>query len=253
MRKYPFLVLIAALAMAMACSSRQAETTVTSDAAPADSIENNDSAVYGLACDGTTDTILVVLTDISADPDTFDILEASRQHRVFGRPMIGDRVAVVLQSDSSNAALAVVDMDQLKGTWCYMVTPTLRRRADVSKKMEKEFLERVPDTLLQRLLKPREYGFELLNDGMARPIGIVRHGNTTDDQSPVEFPPVKRYRDWHLTNGRLVLNESRMDSLGNRETVSSDTAEFVLLRRDSLVLRFADGEQSYYRKAETEE
>ena len=256
MRKFLFPILLTVLTM-VACGGQQTETTVTAEAIIDDSVENSDSAIYGLVCDGTNDTLLVVLTDISADPDTFDILDVSRRHNVYGRLLIGDRVAVVLdengewETESRDRRVErVIDVDQLKAMWAYRVTPTLRQRADVSKKMEKEFLERVPDSVLQRLLQPREYGFELKNDGAARPIGMVHRGNTSDQQSPVVYPELKRYREWALSNGRLVLSETRMDSLGQRQVINSDTADLVLLMRDSLVLRFADGEQSYYRKTE---
>lgn len=209
-----------------------------------------DSTVYGLACDGCTDTILVLLRDVTRDPDTFDILDASRNQRVYGHPRIGDQMAVVLAKDSTNVAAMVVDIDKILGAWCYTVTPTLRRRADIDKGTEQELLRKLPDSIVRRLLQPREYGFELKNDFQAQPIGIVRQGNTTDDRSPVEYPELKRYREWHLHNGRLVLNETRRDSLNRQQLVSSDTADFVLLRRDSLVLRFADGEHGYYRKSE---
>jgi hypothetical protein len=69
----------------------------------------------------------------------------------------------------------------------------------------------------------------------------------------VEYPVLKRYREWHLFNGHLILNETMLDSLGNQQLVCSDTADFVLMRRDSLVLRFADGERSYYRKVEEQD
>jgi hypothetical protein len=209
-----------------------------------------DSTIYGLACDGCTDTILVLLRDVTQDPDTFDILDASRNQRVFGHPNIGDQMAVVLTSDSTNVADMVIDIDKILGSWCYKVTPTLRRRADVDKAMEQEFLKKMPDSVIRRLLQPREYGFELKNDFQAQPIGMVRRGNTSDDRTPVEYPELKRYREWRLFNGRLILNETRRDSLNQQQLVSSDTADFVLLRRDSLVLRFADGEHGYYRKSE---
>ena len=209
-----------------------------------------DSTVYGLACDGCTDTILVLLRDVTRDPDTFDILDASRNQHVYGHPRIGDQMAVVLAKDSTNVAAMVVDIDKILGAWCYTVTPTLRRRADIDKGTEQELLKKLPDSIVRRLLQPREYGFELKNDFQAQPIGIVRQGNTSDDRSPVEYPELKRYREWHLHNGRLVLNETRRDSLNRQQLVSSDTADFVLLRRDSLVLRFPDGEHGYYRKSE---
>ena len=167
-----------------------------------------DSTVYGLACDGCTDTILVLLRDVTRDPDTFDILDASRNQHVYGHPRIGDQMAVVLAKDSTNVAAMVVDIDKILGAWCYTVTPTLRRRADIDKGTEQELLKKLPDSIVRRLLQPREYGFELKNDFQAQPIGIVRQGNTSDDRSPVEYPELKRYREWHLHNGRLVLYES---------------------------------------------
>ena len=215
-----------------------------------------DSTIYGLACDGCTDTILVLLRDVTQNPDTFDILDASRNQLVFGHPRIGDQMAVVLAAPDSSAndqkpiARMVVDIDKILGSWCYMVTPKLRKRADVDKQMEQEFLKKMPDSTLQRLLQPREHGFILKNEHQAQPIGMIRTGNTTDDRSPVEYPILKRYREWYLYNGHIILNETRRDSLGEQQVLSSDTADFVLLRRDSLVLRFSDGERSYYRKSE---
>jgi len=212
-----------------------------------------DSTFYGLACDGCTDTILVLLSDLTRDPDTFQILEASRNHRVFGIPRIGDQMAVMLNRSHPKQADFVVNVEQLQASWCYMVTPKLRERADVSKDMQKQFMEKLPDSVLAKLLEPREYGFLLKEGNMARPIGALYQGNTTDDQGPVEYPVLKRYREWHLFNGHLILNETMLDSLGNQQLVCSDTADFVLMRRDSLVLRFADGERSYYRKVEEQD
>ena len=40
------------------------------------------------------------------------------------------------------------------------------------------------------------------------------------------------------------------DSLGEMQTLASDTADVVLLETDSLMLRFRDGVRSYYRKVE---
>ena len=59
--------------------------------------------------------------------------------------------------------------------------------------------------------------------------------------SPVDYPALKRYTQWHLYNGRLVLVPD------SARSEAPDTATIVLLRRDSLVLRFNDHEQAYYR------
>lgn len=242
MKKNSALTALVAILLMVGCSQ-----PVEKPAKPqADSNVPGDSTLYGLACDGCTDTILVVLRDITQDPDTLNILSASRQHRIFGMPRIGDQLAIVLNDSNPKVADLVINLEQLQTSWCYMVQPKLRERADVSKAMQQEFLENIPDSVFQKLLAPREYGFTLKDNHDARPVGAVYAGNTTDEQSPVEYPKLKRYRQWAIYNGRLVLNETALDSLGQQQLLSSDTADFVMMRRDSLVLRFAEGEQGYY-------
>lgn len=259
MRKTTFIIVMATLLLAIACGKKQ-EAAETTEEAIAPEKPVDDGMVYGLACDGCTDTILVLLRDIDSDPDTFDILDASRNQQVFGHPRIGDQMAIVLApadttqhqtlSTPHPIATMVIDIDKIQGSWCYMVTPKLRKFASLNNEKEEDFLKKMPDSVIQRLMQPREYGFQLKNDYQAQPIGMVRQGNTSDDRSPVEYPVLKRYREWRLYNGLLILNETRRDSLGEQHLMSSDTAEFVILRRDSLILRFNDGERHYYRKEE---
>ena len=191
----------------------------------------DDSAVYGLACDGSTDSILILLPLSGTDPDTFDIINAFQEHRLMGRPHIGDHLAVIVGNDSTREVLTTINMSTLTGQWNYMVTPTLRHRPDASRPL--------PDSIRQRLLAPREYTLRLRNGGTAFAFGSYQH--KSNSMSPVDYPPLKHYTHWHLYNGRLVL---ATDSARNE---TPDTATIVLLRRDSLVLRFSDHEQAYYR------
>ena len=85
-----------------------------------------DSTRYGLACDGSTDSILVFMPYAADHLDTFDIISARQQHRVFGRPHIGDEVAVIVNPEDTVEALTVINLEALRSTWGYMVTPTLR-------------------------------------------------------------------------------------------------------------------------------
>lgn len=190
-----------------------------------------DSAVYGLACDGSTDSILILLPLSGTDPDTFDIINAFQEHRLMGRPHIGDHLAVIVGNDSTHEVLTTINMSTLTGQWNYMVTPTLRHRPDASRPL--------PDSIRQRLLAPREYTLRLRNGGTAFAFGSYQH--KSNSMSPVDYPTLKHYTHWHLYNGRLVL---ATDSARNE---TPDTATIVLLRRDSLVLRFSDHEQAYYR------
>lgn len=204
-----------------------------------------DSTVYGLACDGCNDTILVFLALLGEDPDTFNILEASRNHQVFGRPTVGDKMAVVMNPEDVKVADKVINLQNLKGEWCYMVTPTLRERAG----MNKDSLRRIKpdaDSVLRKILAPREFGMEFKSDYSCRPIGLSR--DLTDENSPALFPPLKRYREWRIFNGRLLLTKASRGEAEGEEKSTPDTADFVMMHRDTLVLRFGDGEQGYYRR-----
>ena len=69
--------------------------------------------------------------------------------------------------------------------------------------------------------------------------------------SPVEYPAIRRYKEWRLYNGRLVLTtDSIRLPKGKKGAPETDTADIIQLRRDTLVLKFKDHEQGYYRKTE---
>jgi hypothetical protein len=211
-----------------------------------------DSARYGLACDGSTDSILVFLPYGSSRLDTFDIITAFQSHKIFGRPHIGDDLAVIVNPEDTVEALMVINLERLQGTWCYMVTPTLRNVDNMSKRMQRRMMERIPDSLLQQWMKPREYSLRLKSDHGVIARGGTYRETTTDDMTPVEFPAIKHYTDWHLYNGRIILKADTIAGFTQKGDVpTTDTARIVMLRRDTLVLQFPDHEQSYYRK-ETE-
>jgi hypothetical protein len=244
-------VVLAAL-LTTACSSKtESRPTEETDLISMEPAMLGDSTVYGLACDGCNDTILVFLPRQGGDPDTFNILNASKNHQVFGRPMIGDLVGVLTNRENQKVADKVINIEQLKGKWCYMVEPKLREIAGMPlSRLQGEQREEM-DSMLREMLQPREFGVEIKSDYTARPIGMIR-SMTSDEESPVVYPPLKRYREWRIFNGRLILSEGARDSLGNITVTNTDTAQLVLLHRDTLVLRFNEGEQGYYRKVEGE-
>jgi hypothetical protein len=206
-----------------------------------------DSTVYGLACEGCTDSILVFIPTIGGDPDTIDIFNARVQRRVFGRPEIGDQVAIVLNGNNKDVADLVINIDRLEGKWCYQVMPRLRPRTGASADSIVQLPPDFPDSLRQKWFQPREYGFELRRDRTARPIGM-EHRDSLRQRGPVEYPQLKRYRQWYIYNGHLLLCEAKRDTLGNHQIVSTDTADIILMRRDTIRLRFANHEQGYYRQ-----
>ena len=225
---------------------------------PSDSAETDvyktmpgDSTRYGLACDGSTDSILVFLPYGAASLDTFDIINAWQNHRIFGRPHIGDDLAVIVNPEDTVEALKVINMEILCGTWCYMVTPTLRSMDKMSKRMQRRMMERIPDSLLKKWMAPREYSLRLKSDHGTTVRGGVFRQTTTDDMTPVEYPEVKRYTDWHIFNGRIILKADTSAGFSKEGDVPTiDTVDIRLLRQDTLILQFPDHEQSYYRKKE---
>ena len=207
---------------------------------------DGDSTLYGLACDGCSDSVLVFLPGKGGDPVTYDIIDAFALRRVIGRPKTGDWVAVVLNKEDSLKADMVINLDELKGQWVQLLAPVLRKKP-VREGLEEEEQEEM-DSLLHERLKPVEIGFALKRHYVAQPIGML-YAMTAKEDDPVVFPTPKRYMEWHVFNGRLVLKvrPTKEDSLQNRLEVC-DTAEFLMLTRDSLRLRFKDGEKGYYRK-----
>lgn len=246
--KYGLAALMLTMLTMAACGGKnESSKTEAGDLISMEPNQPGDSTIYGLACDGCNDTILVFLSRQGTDLDTFDILNASKSHQVFGRPMIGDLVAVVANPENPKVADMVINMEQLKGKWCYIVKPKLREVAGMSLSRLTDEQREELDSVLRELLQPREFGLEIKNDFTARPVGMIR-SRTSDEESPVVYPPLKRYCEWRIYNGRLILSEGQRDTTGMVVVTGSDTAQFVMMRRDTLVLRFDDGsEQGYYR------
>ena len=244
MKKTIFIAFIAVLMTA--CSSKQPKK----DKMPNDAISMyksmpGDSALYGLACDGCTDSILVFLPYSGGDPDTFDIINCRQQHRVFGRPHIGDALAVMVNPENRHEASCIINIGTLVGQWCYMAKPTLHTIDGKT--------PTVPDSILKKIMIPVEYSLKLKADYTATMRG--NRNNMSKNgiaQSLVVYPEIHRYTDWYPFNGRLILHADTIAGFSKEgEKPVTDTAEIVLLRRDSLILRIAGEEQSYYRKKET--
>ena len=213
--------------------------------------------VYGMACDGCNDTILIYLPVTYAglysgsNPDTVNILDAMHNRQVFGKPRIGDKLAMMINESDSSKADLVVAVDQLFGSWCYKVLPKLRQTADMEWQSEGESVQ-LPDSIRELLSVEKEYGMIIKSNHTLFPIGGMRQAKTSDEELPVEYPAVKRYREWKLFNGSLLLIEAMTDSLGNLQVISTDTTELVMLTADTLVLRMGDEEKGFYRKVEAE-
>jgi len=251
--KYRQLIFLAMIALGItACSNRKPEKS--KDVVQPINPEKNapgDKMVYGLACEGCTDSVIVFLPNSGGDPVTFDILDAMRNHKVYGRPKIGDTVALLMDKEEKNACDMVIDLNELQGNWCYKVMPKMRPMAGMPPKMAKRMMKNMPDSMRQTFMKPLEYGITLSPQYIARTIGLKHESQQEDNMSPVIYPNAKRYSGWRLYNGKLLLISGGMKMPNSNKVMKEtcDTTELMMMMRDSLVLRFNDHIQGYYRKA----
>lgn len=211
-----------------------------------------DSTIYGLACDGCTDSVLVFLSGQGGDPVNYDIIDASKNGKVIGHPQVGEWVCLIVNGKNKKKADLVINLDRLKGTWVNLEKPWLRKRIDAPSlgNMDAETKHRI-DSMVNMQLKPVEIGFSLRRHYAARPVGMEYSRNRNQD-NPVVYPTPKFYNEWHIFNGKLVLTEGAL-AMGSRRTVkrkyTSDTVDIVLMLRDSLRIRYKDGkEKGFYRK-----
>lgn len=239
-----------------ACGGEKKEAAVgnvnNSTAIDLTPVAKGDSALYGLACDGCTDSVVVFLPNGGGDPDTFDIITARRNHRVFGHPRIGDKLSVLVSKDDRQEALTVIDIDDLSEMWCYLQKPQFRDMKTLPKRVQRRMMENMPDSMRQAMLVPREFGMEIKRNNSIRNTGMMMQATTTDDQSPIEYPHRHIYSEWRLYNGRIIFSSETPKGLGGRRKSVSDTAEIVMLMKDSLILQFSYGTMSYYKKNNSE-
>ncbi|MBR5730179.1 MAG: hypothetical protein IKX61_08265 [Prevotella sp.] len=243
------IIIVAGFLAATSCSNKTEEPKKT--VGTSTKIEG-DSTLYGLACDGCTDSVLVFLSGRGGDPVNYDIIDASKKRKVIGRPRVGDWVCLIVNGTDKKKADLVINLDKLKGSWVSLEKPWLRKRLDVPSlgNMDAETRHRV-DSMLKIQLKPVEMGFALKRHYQARPIGMEYNRNK-NQESPVVYPTPKFYTEWHIFNGQLVLTEGDL-RMGNQRRVKTnyknDTVDIVLLLRDSLRIRYKDGnEKGFYRK-----
>lgn len=210
-----------------------------------------DSMLYGLSCDGTSDSV-VVIWPFHGDPITLSALDAKSEGRVIGKPEIGDWIGVMLDPEDSTCVTMVINLDELKGTWTYPVMPVMKDLQHMSRRAQRRMMAHIDDSIKQNFLIPREYGFTLKRSHNATAVGRVMRSTTLEDDSPVVYPEVKNYQKWHMLNGRLVLisgNYMRNDTAKARKPrYSLDTLDIISLNNDSLILMQNGIRYGYHRK-----
>jgi hypothetical protein len=253
MKKF-FIPLILTSLLTLACGGRQEKSNIEEQQADTLAfVLEGDSTLYGLVCEGSTDTLLIFLPNdkVAEDPDTLNILDATRKRNIFGQLMTGDDVAVVRNNDDSTVADIVISMKNLRSTWRYKVLPTLHLHAGMDGMTEQQMIANLPDSVSEQLAVPHEYVLDLQNDHSVYSYSTVKMNQ--EQESVVEYPKAKHYGTWHLFNGKLLLTRMQIDTLGNLVPEAIDTAQFVMMNRDTLILNFSDGMTHYYPAKTTEE
>lgn len=246
---------LAILALAIACGKKPAAEEENDGVGQMMTIKayeaKGDSTLYGLACEGGGDSAIVFLPDSGGDPVSYSIIGVMRGHRLFGSPSVGDKVALLPNPENPKEALMVIDLDELRGTWVYQVLPSVKEHdteglPESSKEDKAKF-----DSLVQTLMIPVEYGFTLKRDFTAQSVGGAPRKKALDEESPVEYPRMKRYSEWHVFNGSLVFSRSSRSKDSKDMELVNDTAQLLMLREDTLVLQFSDHLQGYSRKPDS--
>ncbi|MBQ6195164.1 MAG: hypothetical protein IJQ48_03630 [Prevotella sp.] len=211
-----------------------------------------DSTIYGLACEGCNDSVVILLPGDGSDPVTYNIIDAHRHNRVMGRLKVGDWIGLIRNPTDSTVADFVLNLDELKGTWCYVVMPTWRDATNMTPQAQAILEESMPDSVKKEFFVPREYGFSLKRQWTAQSVGYVRK-SPLEDQSPVVYPRLLYFTEWHILNCRLVMTSREYQKKDDSEEMElagyrNDTCDVVFLSGDSLVLA-SDGEsRGYYRR-----
>lgn len=254
MKKILFLLTAAIMAL-FSCGGSQDNNT--DQKASSTTPEGVDSMRYGLACDGTNDSVIVFLPFVTgADPVIYNIEVAKANGKIIGQPAIGDWVGVMLNPQDTTEATMVINLDQLKATWTYQVLPTWKDASKLSRRALARKLNEIPDSLKKAYMVPRDYGFSLLRSSVAKSVGRVRRTSTLEDDSPVEYPKVRNYTGWKCRNGRLILisTDSPLPLTSNEKASVKDikehydTLDFISMNMDSLVLITPKGRLSFKRK-----
>lgn len=134
--------------------------------------------------------------------------------------------------------------------------PKMRDYENMSKRMQERMERNMPDSVKATYMIPREYGFSLKRQWTAASVGYVREQSSLADESPVVYPQLSYFTEWHIWNGKLVMTSGKPD-LENIDKEGSlklkdvrlDTCDIVYLRDDSLVLASDGVQRSYYRQS----
>lgn len=244
-------MMLTAIAM-MACNGGE-KATPTGKGPSTDELKlSDDRTAYGLACDGCTDSVVLLLPNDGSDPIRYNVIDATRKGKIMGQLKVGDWIGVVVNKADSTVADMVIDLDQLKGIWCYIVMPKLKDYDQMSERLQHRIMRNMPDSVKNTYLIPREYGFWMKRQWSCQSVGYVREQTSLEEESPVVYPPLGYFTAWHIWNGKLVITSGTpkltKDNKLEVSNLQNDTCDIEYFKGDSLVLSSDGISRSYYRK-----
>ncbi|WP_116615693.1 hypothetical protein [Hallella colorans] len=242
----------------VSCKRQAADTTNINDPFAGDYRMAGDSTVYGLACKGSSDDAILLLPADGSDPVRYDIVLATRRNKVLGSINTGDRIALVPNKKHANVADMVINLDELKGVWCYMVMPQMRQDSYEQEQVQDRTKDSMADSLALSLFVPLEYGFWLKSQGEAASVGYIRELNALADESPVIYPSLDYFIKWQIWNGKFILASGKPkydkdNTVDGFTDIRYDTCSIDFLSHDSLALTDRNGTRCYYRKKDANE
>jgi hypothetical protein len=237
-----------------ACTSDNATKDNTNIQLESELKITGDKTIYGLACEGCNDSTILLLPNDGSDPVKYDIIDATRNHKVRGKIKTGDWICLLTNKHDKHVADFVMDLDQLRGIWCYIVMPKMRDYANMSKRLQARMMENMSDSMKETFLIPREYGFWLKRQWQAQSVGYVKESSTLAEESPVVYPQLGYYVAWGIWNGKIVIARGtpKFSDTGQVSVTNmvNDTCDVDYLDADSLVLSSDGQSRSYYRKSD---
>ena len=228
-----------------ACTSDNATKDNTNIQLESELKITGDKTIYGLACEGCNDSTILLL---------HDIIDATRNHKIRGKIKTGDWICLITNKNDKRVADFVMDLDQLRGIWCYIVMPKMRDYNKMSKRLQARMMENMSDSLKETFLIPREYGFWLKRQWQAQSVGYVKESSTLAEESPVVYPQLGYYVAWGIWNGKIIIARGtpKFSDTGQVSVTNmvNDTCDVDYLDADSLVLSSDGQSRSYYRKSD---
>lgn len=237
-----------------ACSGDKATKDLSNIQVESELKITGDKTVYGLACEGCNDSTILLLPNDGSDPVKYDIIDATRNHKVRGKIKTGDWICLLTNKNDKHVADFVMDLDQLRGIWCYIVMPKIRDYDKMSKRLQARMMENMSDSMKETFLIPREYGFWLKRQWQAQSVGYVKESSTLAEESPVVYPQLGFYVAWGIWNGKIIIARGtpKFSDTGQVTVTNmvNDTCDVDYLDADSLVLSSDGQSRSYYRKSD---